>query len=118
MRTETSYKEGHAPSYTNKGKEHSRYRHGMCGTPIYKKWEAMKRRCFNKNERCYKNYGSRGITVCERWLDFINFYEDTKDTFRPDLSLERIDNDGNYTPENCTWIPMSEQAKNKRRQPK
>lgn len=89
-------------------------RHGHYGTPLYTKWMAMKRRCLNKNEKSYPSYGGRGITVCEKWLEFGGFYEDMAPAFEKGLSLERIDNDLGYSKENCKWIPMSEQAKNKR----
>lgn len=104
---------GHKPLFKNTGKDHHNYRHGMTGTPIYKKWEAMKRRCYNKNEKSYSNYGGRGIKVCDRWLDFFKFWNDMGNCVKGE-SLERIDNNGNYCKENCIWIPMALQAKNKR----
>lgn len=74
----------------------------------------MKRRCLNKNEKCYKSYGGRGIKVCDKWLSFVGFAEDMASTFEPGLSLERVDVNGNYEPSNCEWIPLADQAKNKR----
>lgn len=88
--------------------------HNKTGTVLYKKWAGMKRRCLNQNEQNYKNYGGRGIGVCDKWLNFEGFYEDMKDGFVEGLSIERINNDGDYCKENCRWIPMSEQVKNKR----
>lgn len=73
----------------------------------------MMHRCYKKYEASYKNYGARGITVCERWHKFDNFWEDMKDGYKPKLTLDRIDNDGNYEPGNCRWASTKEQAHNK-----
>lgn len=73
----------------------------------------MKTRCFNPNSQQYYNYGARGITVCKRWLKFENFHADMGD--KPDgMSLERINNDGNYEPGNCRWATAKEQQANTR----
>lgn len=77
-------------------------------------WCAMKARCYNKNNENYKNYGGRGISICERWLLFDNFYIDMHDLYKSGLSIERINNDGNYIKSNCKWIPTNEQSKNSR----
>lgn len=88
--------------------------HGMTGHPVHRAWVDMKARCQNPNSASYKNYGARGITVCERWLhSFPNFLEDMGE--RPKgLTLERINNDSGYYPDNCRWATWSDQNSNKR----
>ena len=78
-------------------------------------WDSMKVRCTNPNNNAYKYYGGRGIKVCDRWLNsFENFWEDMKEGYRDDLTLDRIDNDGNYEPRNCKWSTRLEQIHNRR----
>ena len=88
--------------------------HGMSRTPEYKAWFNMKDRCFNPNTKGYPNWGGRGITVCDRWLDFENFLADMGTKPSPKHSLDRIDNDGDYCPDNCRWSTKAEQENNKR----
>lgn len=87
--------------------------HGMSKTSIYWIYVGMHQRCYDSNSPPYKNYGGRGIKVCEHWHSFENFYADMGDC--PEgLTLERIDNDGNYESGNCKWATRQEQNLNAR----
>lgn len=89
--------------------------HGKSKHPLYVTWSTMKKRCYNKKSKDYKNYGARGIIVCDRWLDSIdNFIEDMGE--RPKgHTLDRVDVNGNYEPNNCKWSNSIEQRTNTRR---
>ena len=97
-----------------KGKKNPSFRHGLSDTPEHKIWIDMRQRCSNQNRHNFKHYGGRGITVCERWMTFENFIADVG--FRPSRkhSLERINNDGNYEPQNVRWATVVEQRHNMR----
>lgn len=89
-------------------------KHGLCSSPEYRAWSHMKERCSNIKAQEYESYGGRGIKVCERWLKFENFYADMGDRPSNKHSLDRIDNDGNYEPDNCRWATGIEQVLNRR----
>lgn len=96
-------------------------KHNMSKTTIYRRWTSMKARCYNEKLICYDNYGGRGIAVCDEWKnDFVAFYNwAVNNGFKPELEIDRIDNDGNYEPNNCQWITKKENlSPSKRRKTK
>ena len=81
--------------------------------PLYDVWTGMIARCYNPNNPRYHRYGGRGIQICKRWLDYTNFEWDMMEGYKKGLQLDRVDNNGNYKPENCKWSTPREQSNNR-----
>lgn len=93
--------------------------HGLSRNRLYSVWSNMKNRCMCPTSRRFKDYGGRGISVCQEWTNsFLSFYEWAMESgYRQGLTIDRIDVDGNYEPSNCRWITNEEQQRNKRKHP-
>lgn len=97
------------------GCQHHPLKHGESKSRLYSIHQGMKRRCYNKNHSSYKDYGGRGITICEEWLNYETFRDwALHNGYNDKLTIERKDNDKGYSPENCTWIARSDQNRNQR----
>ena len=90
--------------------------HGESNSRLYGIYCGMKARCYNKNRKSYKDYGGRGIKVCDEWLNDFEAFRNWafKNGYSNDLSIDRIDNDGDYEPDNCRWVNRKQQNRNKR----
>lgn len=89
--------------------------HALSGHPLYFVWKNMMARCFKRDNPHFRNWGGRGITVCDKWRTLEGFIEDMFPSFRSEMSIDRIDNDGNYEPSNCRWATKTQQGRNTRR---
>lgn len=101
--------------YRNEVTSRNKRKHGLSATRPYNAWMHMMQRCYNPRASHFEHYGGRGITVCQSWHKFENFWSDMKTTFQIGLELDRIDNSGNYSPCNCRWATRKQQTQNTRK---
>lgn len=117
--TTGNLRKGHTTScgcYRHKRQRDSHITHGMSSKRLYQTWQNMKNRCYNPNVESYKYYGERGIKVCEEWLESFETFADwsLENGYNDTLTIDRVNVDGNYEPNNCRWIDEITQANNKR----
>lgn len=99
----------------NKINLEANHRHKLSGTRLYNEWQCIKRRCLNKNDKRYSDYGGRGIRLCDEWLVPDNFFEwAMANGYRDDLTIDRVNNNCDYEPSNCRWVDNKTQSNNKR----
>ena len=91
------------------------YKHGKSRTRLYNRWKCIKQRCYRVKDKSYHRYGGRGITMCDEWKnDFQAFYDwAMTNGYQDDLTIDRIDNDGNYEPSNCRWVSVADNNRNR-----
>lgn len=104
---------GASTGYFGRGEHSPTRKHGMSKTRLWNIWMSMKRRCLNKNELSYKSYGGRGIGIDPKWMNFEAFYADMATGYSPTMTIERKNVDGDYCKDNCTWVSLADQQKNK-----
>ena len=102
--------------YMRQRQSESNKTHGRSGTRLHRIWKAMHTRCYNEKFFAFKHYGGRGIRICDEWLQDFPAFERwaVSHGYRDDLTIDRIDANGNYCPDNCRWVTMAEQNQNKR----